>query len=47
MNFVKLLSIIVMISHLFACVWITFGLNESNEITWLQRKDLLDKDKME
>ena len=32
-----------MISHLFACTWINFGLNESDEHTWLTNKDLLNK----
>ena len=32
-----------MISHIFACLWILYGLNENNEDTWLKNKNLLEK----
>ena len=43
----KLFITIVIFSHFFACIWIIFGLNEQNEITWLGNKNLLEKSRME
>ena len=36
-----------MISHLFACLWIFFGLNENDDNTWLKNRNLLIKDREE
>lgn len=46
MELIKLISTILFISHMFACIWIFFGkmTSSSSQITWLDKYELSDKE---